>query len=154
MSNQGSPGNTKSQPTYVVELTPPGRAAVAVVLVDGPEAIRAMANHFKPRSGQSIEHLSTGPIYLGRWAGPAGEELVVCRRHDDRFEIHCHGGAAAALAVMNALVNDGCVRSTWPDWVQKNSTDPIAAAARVALAEAVTERTAGILLAQLNGALT
>jgi tRNA modification GTPase len=153
MSNQVSSGNTESQPTFVVELTPPGRAAVAVILVDGPGASRAVANHFAPRSGQSIEHLSTGRIYLGRWGSPAGEELIVCRRGDNRFEIHCHGGAAAALAVMNALVNDRCVRSTWQDWVQKNSADPIAAAARIALAEAVTERTVAILLDQLNGAL-
>src|SRR5262245_56210691 len=153
MSIQSSSPNNESRPTYVVELTPPGRAAVAVVLVTGPGALEAVASHFAPRSGRSIEQLPTGRIVFGRWDGAAGEELIVCRRTEDRFEIHCHGGAAAVLAVTNALVEEGCLPSTWQSRAQKNSTDSIGAAARIALAEAATERTAGILLDQLNGAL-
>jgi tRNA modification GTPase len=51
-------------------------------------------------------------------------------------------------------VNEGCQRLTWQEWIQRCLPDRIRAAAQVALAEAVTERTAAILLDQLNGALT
>jgi tRNA modification GTPase len=153
MSIHASSASTQSRPTFVVELTPPGRAAVAVVLVDGSGALKAIANYFVPQNGISVEYLPTGRIVLGHWGGTSGEELIVCQRSDNQFEIHCHGGTAAVIAVTNALAREGCVPSTWQDWVQKNSTDSISVSARISLAEAVTERTAGVLLDQLNGAL-
>ena len=97
-----------TSPTYVVELTPPGRAAVAVVLVAGPEAIRAVNHSFTANSGWSIVDPPCGRIVVGRWGGPTGEELVVCRRDEEEIEIHCHGGAAAVRAVVDALVAHGC----------------------------------------------
>ncbi len=94
-----------------------------------------------------------GRIALGRWGGPAGEELILCRRDAEQIEIHCHGGVAAVKTVITRLVDEGCQRLSWPDWVARNSPDGIRAAAQIALADAVTERTAAILVDQLNGAL-
>ncbi len=51
------------------------------------------------------------------------------------------------------LVERGCRKVSWQDWVARQEADPIAAAARLALAEARTTRTAAILLDQYNGAL-
>lgn len=156
MSIQDPTSNIQHQqasPTYVVELTPPGRAAVAVVLVAGPAAARAVGRCFTPLSGQSAEHLTIGRIVLGRWGGAGGEELIACRRGDEQFEIHSHGGAAAAQSVIDRLLNEGCAPIAWKEWARTNSPDPIHAAARIALSDAVTERTAAILLDQLNGAL-
>jgi tRNA modification GTPase len=52
------------------------------------------------------------------------------------------------------LVKEGCQRITWQEWINRCTPDRLQAAAQVALANAVTERTAAILLDQLNGALS
>jgi tRNA modification GTPase len=142
--------------TVVAELTPPGRAAVAVVVVTGPQSLQAVSKCFVARSGRPVSEIPIGQIVLGRWGGVAAatEELVLCRRGEDHIEIHCHGGAAAVNAVVNRLINEGCQRLSWQAWVNRCSPDRIQAAARIALADAVTERTAAILLDQWNGALT
>jgi tRNA modification GTPase len=140
-------------PTWVVELTPPGRAAVAVVLVAGPDALRAVSNCFIPRTPRLVEDIPIGRIALGRWGSETGEELILCRRDAERIEIHCHGGAAAIAAVIGRLVKEGCQTISWQDWLERSSPNRVRAAAHIALAVSITERTAGILLDQFNGAL-
>lgn len=139
--------------TRVVELTPPGRAAVAVVLVAGPDAVRIVDECFLRTDGRRLADMGVDRIALGRWGAPGGEELIACRRSDATVEIHCHGGVAAVRAVINLLTARGCEPMRWQDWLIATSTDPICAAAQVALAEAPTARTAGILLDQYHGAL-
>jgi tRNA modification GTPase len=139
--------------TYVVELTPSGRAAVAVVLLAGPDALHAVDRCFAAVSKLRIADAPIGRILLGRWGGADGEELVVCRRAADEVEIHCHGGTAAVRAVVEQLRASGCEPMNWQDWLRRAATDPIRAAAQIALAEAPTTRTAAILLDQYHGAL-
>ena len=160
--------SAESRPTHVVELTPTGRAAVAVVLVDGPNAVRAVDQCFATTSGRPLACEPVNRIVVGRWGGPGGEELVVCRRGEERVEVHCHGGVAAVRAVVNGLVTTGCQEIAWQDWLRYESSrsrvspnlgfasagaDATTCAAQIALADAVTARTAAILLDQLNGAL-
>jgi tRNA modification GTPase len=92
-------------------------------------------------------------IVLGHWQSPGGEELIVCRRASQRIEIHCHGGQAASAAIIEALLEHGCVQISWQQWLREHEEDKIAAEALVALAAARTERTALILLDQYKGAL-
>jgi len=139
--------------THVVELTPTGRAAVAVVLVDGPNAVRAVDQCFTATSGRPLACVPVNRIVVGRWQGPGGEELVVCRRGEERVEVHSHGGVAAVRAVVDALLAEGCRETAWHDWLRLSSADSMQAAAQIALADALTARTAAILLDQLNGAL-
>jgi tRNA modification GTPase len=154
-------------PTYVVELTPPGRAAVAVVLVAGPEALRVVGQSFMPASGRPIDDLPFGQIVLGRWGEPDGEELIVCPRGEDQIEVHCHGGSAAIEAIIDRLVAIGCQRISWQEWVRQScgrvspkldiasaAADATTCAAEIALAEATTVRAAAILLDQYHGALS
>lgn len=140
--------------TVVVELTPTGRAAVAVVLVAGPDATRAVDRCCALVSGHQIGQAPLNRILLGRWGGPAGEELIVCRRSSDSVEIHCHGGIAAVSAIVARLHEFGCQPITWQNWLARSSHDPIRVAAQIALANAPTARTAAILLDQFDGALT
>jgi tRNA modification GTPase len=140
--------------TFVVELTPPGRAAVAVVIVAGPDAVRSVDSCFIARSGRPVGDVPLGRIVLGHWGGADGEELVLCRCYENQIEVHCHGGTAAVEAVISRLQNEGCQRLTWQEWIDRSEPDRLQAAARIALADAVTERTAAILLDQLNGALS
>jgi tRNA modification GTPase len=186
-----SPAPADLLPTYVVELTPRGRAAVAVVLVAGPDAVRAVGACFRANSGRSLADVPVNRIVVGCWGGPGGEELVVCRRGEDEIEVHCHGGSAAVRAVMDALIAHGCLQTTWQDWLRYNSRvspklgfesrrdsstwasfsetgnlesrpatssvesrDSTTCEAQIALADAVTMRTAAILVDQLNGALS
>jgi tRNA modification GTPase len=154
-------------PTFVVELTPPGRAAVAAVLVAGPEAVRVVGQCFMPASGRPIDDLPVGRIVLGRWGGPDGEELVVCRRSEDQIEVHCHGGGAAVEAIIDRLVAIGCQRISWQEWARQScgrvspkldiasaAADATTCAAEIALAEATTVSAAAILLDQIHGALS
>lgn len=137
----------------VIELTPAGRAAVAVVLVAGPRARDIVDGCLHRADGRRLGDWPVGRILVARWGSPDGEELVVCRRADDAVEVHCHGGAAAIGAVIDRLVHSGCERLNWRDWLRQTAPDPICAAAQLALAEAPTARTASILLDQYEGAL-
>ncbi len=140
-------------PTHVVILTPPGRGAIATILVAGPAAIDTVSRLFHPASGKRLAQQPVDRIVFGRWGSTAGEELVVARRGDERIEIHCHGGEAAPAAIVASLIAEGCVSMPWREWLRASSADPIAAAAQIALADAHTERTAAILLDQYTGAL-
>src|SRR3972149_2432461 len=93
--------SAESSITHVVELTPTGRAAVAVVLVEGPSAVRGVDQCFSSGSGRPLTGVPIDRIAVGRWGGPGGEELVVCRRGEERVEVHCHGGGAAVRAVVD-----------------------------------------------------
>lgn len=144
-------------PTQVVVLTPPGRGAVATVRVEGPQAAERVAAHFRSASGLVLNEQPVGKILFGRWGGAAGadagEELVIARRGARAWEIHGHGGAAAVAAIVQSLVADGCEKIAWRDWLRQIDPDPLRAEARLALADARTERTAAILLDQYHGAL-
>jgi len=135
-------------------LTPQGRGAVATLLVEGPRAAELVGELFHPASGRAIREQPSGRIAFGRWlSAQDGEELIVCRRDSERFEIHCHGGQAASGAIIATLVERGCTAIAWQDWLRASSPEPIAAEAQIALAATTTERTAAILCDQLAGAL-
>ncbi len=126
---------------------------MAVVLAAGPDAVRTVARCFTPVGRRPLVDVQIGRIVLGRWGGPDGEELVVCRRTAEQVEVHCHGGVAAVGAVVERLVREGCRCATWQEWLRATEADPIRSAARIALADAPTAWTAAILLDQFHGAL-
>lgn len=150
---------SREYPTTVTVLTPPGRGAVATVCVDGPKAAEMVDACFVSASHQPIASRPVGRIAFGTWQGNdplrdgPGEELVVCRTRDNRVEIHCHGGQAAVENVMTSLTSLGALARDAEVWAVQNESDPIVAAAHIALGEAKTERAALILLDQHQGAL-
>jgi len=128
---------------------------VATVLVEGDGAIKAVSRWFRAASGKPLEKIAPGTIVFGRFVAEDGqeEEVVVCLRGPERVEVNCHGGRAAAVRILHALTSAGCREMSWHDWVRADSLDPIAAEARIALADAPTLRTAAVLLDQFRGAL-
>jgi tRNA modification GTPase len=136
----------------LIHLTPPGRGAVASLRVEGTGALQVVARHFVSISGRPLAEFPPGRIVVGRF-DPGSEEIVVTRHSDSVVELHCHGGLAAVDAIEGILSGDGCRRLSWQDWVSRQEADPFAAAARLALAEARTARTAAVLLDQYQGAL-
>ncbi len=138
--------------TCAVQLTPPGRGAVATVLVAGPRAVACAAALFTPHAGQPLEHDAPGTIRYGRWGGPEGEEVVLVLPAPERVEIHCHGGQAAPEALLESLSGAGCEVRTWQEYLAASGTSAIQFEALEALTCAPTERTARILLDQYQGA--
>lgn len=142
--------------TRVRVLTPAGRGAIAVVEVTGEDAAERVDRWFAPAIGPPISQRPINRLAFGRWRiardgepvdDPPGEELIAVRTAEDRVEVHCHGGVAASRAIVQSLVGEGAVESA--------SDEPatIEQAARAALAKTPSERTASVLLDQLNGAL-
>lgn len=139
--------------TRVTLLTPSGRAAVAVVLVEGSNALEAVDAVLVRKNGRRLADTPIGRIVVGRWGGASGEKVVVCRRSNDSVEVHCHGGTAAVDAIVARLEDNGCIPGPWQESIPTNYIDPVRTAAHLALADAPTTRTAAILLDQLEGAL-
>ena len=137
----------------VAQLTPPGRAAVAVLGVFGLEALTVVERHFVSASGRALSELPAERIAFGRWLSESGEEIVVCRHDAERVEIHCHGGTWAARQILDTLANAGCREATWHEWLAQQTPDPLETEALEALAGALTHRTAAVLLDQYRGAL-
>jgi tRNA modification GTPase len=139
----------------LVHLTPPGRGAVASLRIEGSAGVDLLAGLFSaghPLAGRDrpLAEIPLRQIVVGRLGG---EEVVLSRISEEVIEIHCHGGSAAVARLEDLLVECGCCKVSWQDWIARQEADPLAAAARLALAEARTTRTAAILLDQYNGAL-
>jgi len=142
-----------SPPLRVVQLTPPARGAIAVLRVDGPQAMAVVETRFRPAGRQSVHDASEGRVLLG-WFGPEPAEQVVLRRCEDQaVELCCHGGPLVVERIVRQIVEAGAASVGWRRWASEMDADPIAAAARVALADARTETAAAVLLDQYHGAL-
>jgi tRNA modification GTPase len=141
-----------ASPLLLIQLTPPGRGAVATLRIDGDGALDVVGRHFVTRSGRPLAGFPLGRIVVGQF-GPSGEEVVVNRHSDSVIELHCHGGLAAVARIEEILISGACRRVSWQEWAKNQEADPIAAAARLALAEARTTPAAAILLDQYRGAL-
>jgi tRNA modification GTPase len=145
--------------TTAAILTPAGRGAVAVISVEGDNAIEFVSCFFSPRNAVAWQNGESGRILYGRWsangndANAPAEDVIVCRVSKTAIEVHCHGGVAASAKILEDLANAGAQSQDWKAWISEQEPNRIRAAARVALASAPTERTAGILLDQYNGAL-
>jgi len=124
-------------PTSVALLTPPGRGALATIAVHGPRAWEFVDSCLM----MPVPTLKrTQRPWLRQFRGDgACEELVVAFPGENEARVHCHGGLAACEAVLKALEATGAVRATPP-------IEPIS--------QALTERTALILLDQAQGAFS
>lgn len=159
----------QSDRLLAAQLTPAGRGAIGVIGVRGSQADSCVADAFTPVSGHKILDLPVGRILLGRWkseradAGRTAqgqvdssleEELVVCRVASDAWEIHCHGGQAAAEAILHSLARKNCDVVDWTVFLNlPSNTGRHARQAWIDLPRAKTERVATLLLDQARGAL-
>ncbi len=164
-------------PCNAAVLTPPGRGAIASVVVWGPDAVQRVGRLFTPATrGQLDPHLENR-IVFGRWSSPRdgdlsvaplttsrswpadhgegrGEELVVTCHGSNHVEVHCHGGAAAVQRIVDSLVAVGCKSVAADQWVVEHERDRLVADASRVLPQAPTRRCAAILLDQYRGVLS
>lgn len=143
-----------SMASSVALLTPPGRGAVATLLVRGDLAHLAAKRLFRAVNSKPVDDQPVGRIVFGHWVGSddsqAGEEVVVCRRTLDELEIHCHGGSAAVARIIADLGSVGFRSLTWQQQTAEQE-GRLAAESLEALASAPTLRTAAILARQVEG---
>lgn len=153
-------GPIMSRTTQAGLLTPGGRGAVATIAVQGPGAAEQVDRWFLPASSTPWLRRPLLQIVFGTWRSrdeqACGEELVVCRTAEEQVEIHCHGGRAAAEAILLSLTDSGCLRTSadaWPHPWSDSSGGRIAREALQAVSQASTQQVAAILMDQYRGAL-
>jgi tRNA modification GTPase len=159
-------GSSTSVDTTATRLTSTAAAAIAVIEVRGPDAVRIVGQHWKPHRGSPVLELNAiryGVFSPQPWreseldasadSGFAAESVVVQKRAEDRVEIHCHGGQMAADAILGALAQSGARLWTPSEWMQREWPDACEREATEDLLQANTLRTACILTDQKRGAL-
>ena len=143
-----------TMPTRFARLTAAGRSAVATVAVFGPAASDQVSHFFQPASGKNLNTIPLGQVVFGRWVSTRGstEELVVCRRDEQRVDVHCHGGDAAVETIEDSLSSVGGVVSESQELMRYEKQDHLAIEAWQAMTEARTRRGALLMLTQYHGA--
>jgi tRNA modification GTPase len=143
--------------TWIACLTPPGQSALATLGVYGPRAWEALRNLFRRRSGAELsEELVSGRFWLGRIGSDVSDEVVIAVKQIEPvpwLEVHGHGGREVVRFLIDHFREQGLNLCSWEDFLRKTSADALSAEATIALAQAATLRTAGILLDQQQGAL-
>lgn len=148
--------------TLVSLLTGNTRAAVAVIAVSGPRARQIVLSGFhtaSPRPLLSADRGELSEIRYGHWqpADSAGEAVVVVAEAADRWEIHCHGGAAAAQRILDDLTTAGADvvagLSWWQQYQAATDAPRLETEIVAALSHAVSQAAVGLLLSQLSDGL-
>jgi tRNA modification GTPase len=145
------------QATLAACTTPPGTAALAAIELRGPEAWAIACSLFKPRGKDTSlpEAPQRGQFWLGRFGSELAQEVVLTLRQTEPFpwlEIMCHGGREAIRMLLETLEAHGIRIFPWSELEQRTTDNSLNAQIITALPEALTLRTAGILLDQLHGA--
>lgn len=130
-------------------LTPAGRGAIAVVAVLGSLAEKTLDELFSSASGIKLTENRQRKIFYGRWI-PSNEDVVVVRSSTGAIEINCHGGVSAPASIMEALEASGFKILDQLDLAQRLEPGRWRAELNLAMMQAVTDRTAGILLQQYS----
>lgn len=140
----------KNTDTVCTRLTPPGRGAVAVVSLQGPNAESVLDHQFRPAHGRrfSETQFQHRKIVYGVWQS-TGEDLIVTRAGADHFEVHCHGGNRACSAILESFAAAN-VRRVSPAEFAQTFDNAWISSTRLALTEATTARTAIKLLDQVR----
>jgi len=154
------PASTHSS-VVACQLTPPGRGAIATVVVAGAGAVDMVDRVFNAAAGRPLTAFPADRIVFGQWgsaantaeAQPSAEELVTHVDTSGSVYVHCHGGDAAVQAVLDSMVQAGATQIAWQHWLKTRAAQPLQAECEIALSQARTTRTAGILLDQHRGAL-
>ena len=133
-----------------------GRSAVASLLGRRSAAVAAVDAQFHPRERPAAGRASraTGLRLAAGSRARTARKWSSAAATTQRVEIHCHGGHAAAAAIIASLVERWLPGSRLAGLGPRvRSQTRIASAARIALAAAPTERTAADLVGSVRGAL-
>lgn len=133
-------------------LTAPGVGAVAVIEVafDDPNKANSVFHAFFAGPSRTLATTSVGRIVYGRWSG---EDVILVRTAESRWEIHCHGGAIAVDRILADLrdANVGVDKRRQQTGIEESGA--VRVAVLQTLQQCRTSKTAGLALAQLDGRL-
>jgi tRNA modification GTPase len=152
--------------TIAAVSTAPGRGAIAIVRLSGPESVEIADKLF--RGKEALSQTRSHSVRHGRLTDRAGqvldEVLVTVMKAPDTFtgedvvEISCHGGMLVSQLVLQALVEVGCRLAEPGEFTRRaflNGKIDLAQAEAVAeLIAARTRRAAERALTQLEGELS
>jgi len=139
--------------TLAAVLTPPGSAAVATIAIVGPSAWSIARSGFQsalPDEPDPTRH------WFGSFGGANGDQVVLTVRQTHSplwIEIHSHGGPQVVQWLLRELQIRGAKVSSWQELSNLLPSSELRLSALAQLSQAVTLRTAGILLDQYHGAL-
>lgn len=122
------------EPKIVLQLTPPGRGAVATVRIEGPDCVATVDRFFASRSGKRLAETPTDRPLVGHFHAPTSpvSEEVVARRcpeycnqetyeQGSAVEIHCHGGTASVSRIVEMFQESGYESISWNEWADFGS---------------------------------
>ncbi|MEM6472575.1 MAG: GTPase, partial [Planctomycetota bacterium] len=143
-----------SERTTCEVLTGPGRAAIAVIRLAGPESRAILSECFRTASDQPIR---PGQVRYGQWSGASqsddaiGESVVLVPLAEDQYEVHCHGGVAAVDRIREDMTRHGAVEplddlGCADHW--------LIAEAEAVLVECTAKQPARVAMEQVRGALS
>jgi tRNA modification GTPase len=138
-------------------MTPPGRGAVAVIEIQGPDAASAVESCFTCRQAVEFPSVPIGRILYGTWRS---EDVVVVRVEECRWEVSCHGGVSAVSRIMDDLNAGSAAASTsfgnslkTSDAATTRIVTPFGDSVRKLLLQTRTRLAATLLLSQFGGQL-
>lgn len=132
--------------THIACLTPPGKAAIATLVVRGPHAWDVTRQLFQPHKGTLGEEPIVGRFWYGLLGSDSRDEVILAVKEGlprIAVELHCHGGVEVVRMIQELYEQQGVRIVSW----QQMLDSPVLAM----LAQAPTVRTAAILLDQAQG---
>lgn len=164
MSSTNSATTPKAD-TIVALSTPPGRGAIAIIRLSGPEALSTADQLW--RGIRPVEHLEPRKLYNG-WVIVAGKRLdksVITTSQaprsytgEDMVEIHTHGSPAVVSSVIRVCIERGARLAEPGEFTKRallNGKLDVAQAEAVAdLVEAQSDQLVRLAADQLAGGLS
>jgi tRNA modification GTPase len=124
--------------------------AVIEVQLTVAEDIASSMREFQVGSACGLANAPVGRILFGSWNG---EDVVVVKTSDQRWEIHCHGGSVAVNRICKDLESAGLQLDASPASARQELSQRFATVTNAALLKSRTRKVAGLVLAQQDGRL-
>jgi tRNA modification GTPase len=144
-----------SSTAHVALLTPPGKSALATLGIIGPRAIAIASQLFRPLVKKMTADDDLGPFY-GHFGQDPTDDVVLARRPETSppiIEVHCHGGPALVEGLIQQVIDQGALRTTWQEFEKLAGRSLIELESLEALSKATSLKASAILLDQYDGAL-
>jgi tRNA modification GTPase len=142
--------------TRIAVLTAPGKGALAVVGLSGPEAWPLARDLFRPAGGRPLpEQPEEGRFWFGRVGADLADEGILAVRAagpTPRLEFQVHGGREVVRYLLHLFTARGVLEVDAAGWLA-DTLPGWEGEALLLLPHALTLRTAAILLDQAHGAL-
>ena len=154
--------------TIAAIATAPGEGGVAIVRISGVDAETLAAQTFVRPAGKN-GRLKSHTLYHGKIRDPQSDRildealLTIMRKPrsytgEDVVEIHCHGGAFVVRQILGLILKQGARQADPGEFTKRaflnGRLDLTQAEAVLDLIRARTDKSAGIAIDQVSGALS